>query len=58
MKFSDLFKQTSLLCEYSPNGKLLANVVQFRLVVRDINSLEVVNIFTCLDTINFIEVYL
>lgn len=55
MNFSDLFKQTSLLCEFSPNGKYLANVVQFRLIIRDINSLEVTNLFTCLDTINCIE---
>lgn len=55
MNFSDLFKQTCLLCEFSSNGKFLANVVQFRLIIRDINTLEVVNIFTCLDTINFIE---
>lgn len=56
MNFSDLFKQTTLLCEFSPDGKYLANVVQFRLIIRDIQSLEVVNLFTCLDTINFIEV--
>ncbi len=57
MNFSDLFKQTNLLCEYSPNGKFLANVVQFRLIIRDINSLEVIHIFTCLDAINYIEVH-
>lgn len=55
MNFSDLFKHTSLLCEYSPSGKYIANVVQFRLIIRDINSLEVVNLFTCLDTINCIQ---
>ena len=29
MNFSDLFKQTNSLCEFSPNGKYLANVAQF-----------------------------
>lgn len=57
MNFSDLFKQTSQICEYSPNAKYLANVVQFRLIVRDLNSLEIVNMYTCLDTINYIEVF-
>jgi hypothetical protein len=57
MNFSDLFKQTNLLCEFSPNGKYLANVSQFRVVIRDINSLEIANLFTCLDTINYIEVF-
>ena len=56
MNFSDLFKQTNLLCEFSPNGKYLANVVQFRVIIRDINSLEITNLYTCLDTVNFIEV--
>lgn len=55
MNFSDLFKQTTQLCEFSPDGKSLANVVQFRLIVREMNSLEIKNIFTCLDTINYIE---
>jgi len=55
MNFSDLFKQTDKICEFSPNGKYLACVVQFRLVIREIETLEILNIFTCLDTINYIE---
>lgn len=57
MNFSDLFKQSNHICEFSPNGKYLANVVQFRLIIRDLNSLEILNMYTCLDTINYIEVY-
>ena len=77
MNFSDLFKQSTQLCEFSPDGKSLvsylarlprlviiltftllfkANVVQFRLIIREVNSLEIKNIFTCLDTINYIDV--
>ncbi|RNA02747.1 WD repeat-containing WRAP73-like [Brachionus plicatilis] len=55
MNFSDLFKQSNQICEFSPNGKYLANVVQFRLIIRDLNSLEIINMYTCLDTINYIE---
>lgn len=73
MNFSDLFKQTGQLCEYSPNGQLIvnsflylfnsftfvyskANAAQFRLVVHDVANLQAVNLFTCLDTIQYIEV--
>ena len=33
-----------------------ANVAQFRLVIRDVTTLQIVNLFTCLDTIQYIEV--
>jgi hypothetical protein len=33
-----------------------ANVVQFRLIIRDSISMEIIHIFSCLDTINFIQV--
>jgi hypothetical protein len=36
--------------------KTQANVVQFRLIVRDIGTLEITNVFSCLDTISYIEV--
>jgi WD40 repeat protein len=55
MNFSDLFKQTNQICEFSPNGKYVASVVQFRLIIRDLNSLDVLHIFSCLDTITYIE---
>lgn len=56
MNFSDLFKQTGQLCEFSPNGKYLANAVQYQLVIRDKLSLEITHIFSCLDTISYLEV--
>lgn len=55
MNFSDLFKQSSQLCEFSPNGNYLALVSQFKLIIRDKSTLETINVFTCLDTINYIE---
>jgi len=40
------------IVKYSPDGKLIANAVQFRLIVRDaIDSLQITQLFTCLDAI-------
>ncbi|PIK58350.1 putative WD repeat-containing protein WRAP73 [Apostichopus japonicus] len=55
MNFSDLFKQNGHLCRFSPNGSFLANVAQYRLVVRDIKTLQIVQLYTCLDAIQQIE---
>ncbi|XP_071431995.1 WD repeat-containing protein WRAP73 isoform X1 [Pithys albifrons albifrons] len=55
MNFSELFKLSGLLCRFSPDGKCLASCVQHRLVVRDVSSLQVLQIYTCLDQIQFIE---
>ncbi|XP_014667868.1 PREDICTED: WD repeat-containing protein WRAP73-like isoform X2 [Priapulus caudatus] len=54
MNFSELFKQSNHLCGFSPNGKYLASAVQFRLVVRDVKSLQILQLFTCADTIQYI----
>ncbi|XP_074233715.1 WD repeat-containing protein WRAP73 isoform X3 [Camelus bactrianus] len=55
MNFSEVFKLSSLLCKFSPDGKYLASCVQYRLVVRDANTLQVVQLYTCLDQIQHIE---
>lgn len=55
MNFSDLFKQNGHLCRFSPDGNYLANVAQYRLVVRDIKTLQIVQLYTCLDAIQQIE---
>ncbi|XP_066926151.1 WD repeat-containing protein WRAP73-like [Clytia hemisphaerica] len=55
MNFSECFKQTGQLCKFSPNQKALANAAQYRLVIRDVKSLQIKALFTCLDNINHIE---
>jgi hypothetical protein len=40
---------------FSPNGRYLATAVDFRLVVRDVDTLNVVHLFSCLDKIQHIE---
>ncbi|NXF97259.1 WRP73 protein, partial [Eubucco bourcierii] len=55
MNFSELFKLSGLLGRFSPDGKCLASCVQYRLVVRDASSLQVLQLYTCLDQIQYIE---
>ncbi|KAL5015357.1 hypothetical protein ScPMuIL_009627 [Solemya velum] len=55
MNFSELFRQTNQLCQFSPDGKYLATVVEFRLIIRDVDSFQIQNLYTCLDTIQQIE---
>lgn len=52
MDFSELFNHTNIqLCKWSPNGHYLATVVKYRLVIRDSESLQIVQLFSCLDVI-------
>nr|XP_036855649.1 WD repeat-containing protein WRAP73 isoform X4 [Manis javanica] len=55
MNFSEVFKLSSLLCKFSPDGKYLAACVQYRVVVRDVSTLQVLQLYTCLDQIQHIE---
>uniref|UniRef100_A0A8C8YM67 WD repeat containing, antisense to TP73 n=1 Tax=Prolemur simus TaxID=1328070 RepID=A0A8C8YM67_PROSS len=55
MNFSEVFRLSGLLCRFSPDGKYLASCVQYRLVVRDANSLQILQLYTCLDQIQHVE---
>ncbi|XP_068771845.1 WD repeat-containing protein WRAP73 isoform X2 [Struthio camelus] len=55
MNFSELFKLSGLLGKFSPDGKRLASCVQYRLVIRDVNTLQILQLYTCLDQIQYIE---
>ncbi|KXJ16324.1 WD repeat-containing protein WRAP73 [Exaiptasia diaphana] len=55
MNFSELFKQSGQLCKFSPNGRYLANCVGYRLIVRDVQTLQILQLYTCLDNIQNIE---
>uniref|UniRef100_A0A480YP45 WD repeat-containing protein WRAP73 n=1 Tax=Sus scrofa TaxID=9823 RepID=A0A480YP45_PIG len=55
MNFSEVFKLSNLLCKFSPDGKYLASCVQYRLVVRDASTLQILQLYTCLDQIQHIE---
>ncbi|XP_076845139.1 WD repeat-containing protein WRAP73 [Brachyhypopomus gauderio] len=55
MNFSEVFKLSNQLCKISPDGKYLANCVQYRLVVRDVNTLQILQLYTCLDQVAHME---
>ncbi|GER50818.1 WD-repeat protein [Striga asiatica] len=54
MDFSETFKQAGP-CAFSPNARYLAVAVDYRLVIRDVHTLKVVQLFSCLDKITYIE---
>ncbi|XP_073417808.1 WD repeat-containing protein WRAP73 isoform X1 [Dendrobates tinctorius] len=55
MNFSEVFKLSNQLCKFSPNGKYLASCVQYRLVIRDVSTLQILQLYTCLDQIQHVE---
>ncbi|XP_013397882.1 WD repeat-containing protein WRAP73-like [Lingula anatina] len=55
MNFSEIFKQSNQLCKFSPDGNYLANAVQYRLIVRDVKTLQILNLYTCLDAVQYVE---
>uniref|UniRef100_A0A8C6UJ44 WD repeat containing, antisense to TP73 n=1 Tax=Neogobius melanostomus TaxID=47308 RepID=A0A8C6UJ44_9GOBI len=55
MNFSEVFKQSNQLCKVSPDGKYLATCVQYRLVVRDVATLQILQLYTCLDQVSHME---
>ncbi|GFZ15156.1 transducin/WD40 repeat-like superfamily protein [Actinidia rufa] len=54
MEFTEAYKQSGPCC-FSPNAQFLAVAVDYRLVIRDVLSLKVVQLFSCLDKISYIE---
>ncbi|KAL9643218.1 hypothetical protein ABK040_014675 [Willaertia magna] len=54
MDFSEVFKYSGI-CKFSPNGKYLANSAGYRLVIKDVESLQVIRFYTCSDIISQIE---
>eukprot|EP00842_Homolaphlyctis_polyrhiza_P006033 jgi/Hompol1/6430/HPOL_002895-RA len=49
--FSEIFKQSGSLCRFSPNGEHFAVVLEHRLFVRNTETLQIVALFKCLDSI-------
>jgi hypothetical protein len=47
--FSELFEHSLGVVEWSPNGRFMATARKNRLVVRDMHSMEIVQLYTCLD---------
>ncbi|GAB4825899.1 hypothetical protein Ancab_008766 [Ancistrocladus abbreviatus] len=54
MEFTDALKQSGPCC-FSPNSRFIAVAVDYRLVIRDVVSLKVIQLFSCVDKISYIE---
>nr|AGT21477.1 WD40 repeat-like superfamily protein [Tarenaya spinosa] len=54
MEFTEAYKQTGPCC-FSPNSRYIAVANDYRLVIRDTFSFQVVQLFSCLDKISYIE---
>jgi len=55
MDFTELYKQSSNLCLLPPNGLYIATAVKQRLVIRNAESLQIIQLFSCIDNIQSIE---
>lgn len=55
MNFTELFKVTSYQCSFSPDGQYIACANQYRLIIRATTTLEIINVFACIDVIDTIE---
>ncbi|KAJ3005261.1 WD repeat-containing protein wrap73 [Thoreauomyces humboldtii] len=55
MEFSELYKQSGSLCRFSPSGLLLATAVAYRVVIRDAETLQILHLFQCTDSVNHVE---
>ena len=53
--FTEIYKQSSSLVEFSKNGEYLATAVQQRLVIRETLSMEIIQLYACLDDIQYLE---
>ena len=53
MNFSEAFQQTKHLVQFSPNGVYLASCSQYRLVVRETKTLQIIHLHTCLDPVQY-----
>ena len=51
MNFSEAFQQTKYLVQFSPDGRYIASCSQYRLVIRDVQTLQITNLHTCLDPV-------
>ena len=52
MDFSEAYKFSGPAPAYSPDGRFLASTVEYRLIIRDAETLSVVQLYSCLDRID------
>ncbi|CAG9466606.1 unnamed protein product [Pedinophyceae sp. YPF-701] len=55
MDFSEAYKCTGPAPAHSPDGRCVACVVDYRLVIRDAETLQVLQLYSCIDKVEHIE---
>ncbi|GLC72039.1 hypothetical protein PLESTF_001197600 [Pleodorina starrii] len=55
MDFSDAFRCSGPAPAFSPDGRFLANVAEYRLIIREVETMRVVQLYSCLDRVDSIE---
>lgn len=55
VQFSSPHQQSAGLVVFSPDGRLVASAAAYRLVVREVATLEIVQIFSCADVIEHVD---
>lgn len=55
MDFSEAYRASDPPPCFSPDGRYLATVVEYRLIIRDVETLRVVQLYPCLDRIDAVE---
>lgn len=55
MNFSELFKQTSFLSKFSPDGQYIVSCVSYKVIVRSTDTLQILRLYTCMDAVQHVE---
>ncbi len=55
MDFSETYRSSGPPPCLSPDGRFLATVVEYRLIIREVENLRVVQLYPCLDRIDAVE---
>ncbi|KAJ3412423.1 WD repeat-containing protein wrap73 [Chytridiales sp. JEL 0842] len=55
MDFTELYKVTSQLCTFSPDGQFIGTAVEHRVVVRDAETLQIIQLYNCTDIVQELQ---
>jgi WD40 repeat protein len=51
MDFTELYKSSNHLVQFSPNSQYLATAVEHRVVIRDADTLQILHLYNCSDAV-------
>ena len=55
VQYSEPHSQTGKLVKFSPCGNYIASVAGYRLILRDVDTLQIVQLYSCIDAIEGLE---